>query len=281
MDDDRAVVDPVAVHAAARRRRAPAAGRRDAATIVGDRRLDRVEQGVLQEQVVDRVAGQAQLGEDRHRDAVVVAGARLRRGPSRRWPPGRRSRPAPCRPRPARSRGRRPSRSPRRPVLHAAACPPSQLGDSATSTLLSDADHPTPIHPRAVADDDPEPAVHRGDLHQSSTRPATPDGYRAPDGDAEFRARFRAAGGTSATRVSSALCARPGSPCSLLGPDHTPPARLASRWPSTSSPSERGQDVWYADYAAADRHRGGGTTRARHCRDERHEARRWQPGLSE
>ena len=32
-----------------------------------------LEQGVLQEQVVDRVAGESQLGEDRDGDAVVVA----------------------------------------------------------------------------------------------------------------------------------------------------------------------------------------------------------------
>ena len=42
-----------------------------------DRPLDGVEQGVLHHQVVDRVAGQAQLGEDRDGDALVVAVARL------------------------------------------------------------------------------------------------------------------------------------------------------------------------------------------------------------
>ena len=49
----------------------------DAATISATAVLDAVEQGVLQEQVVDGVAAQAQLGEDRHRHAVVVAGAGL------------------------------------------------------------------------------------------------------------------------------------------------------------------------------------------------------------
>jgi hypothetical protein len=38
----------------------------------GDRRLDRVEQGVLLQQIVDRVAGQAQLGQHQHRDAGRV-----------------------------------------------------------------------------------------------------------------------------------------------------------------------------------------------------------------
>ena len=35
--------------------------------------VDGLEQDVLQEQVVDGVAGQRQLGEERHRDALVVA----------------------------------------------------------------------------------------------------------------------------------------------------------------------------------------------------------------
>ena len=42
-----------------------------------DGRLDALEHGVLQEEVVDGVAAQAQLGEHRHGDAVVVAGAGL------------------------------------------------------------------------------------------------------------------------------------------------------------------------------------------------------------
>ena len=42
-----------------------------------DRVVRSLEQRVLQEQVVDRVAGQAQLGEERHRDAFVVTAAGL------------------------------------------------------------------------------------------------------------------------------------------------------------------------------------------------------------
>ncbi len=44
---------------------------------LGDRGPHGVEQGVLEHQVVDGVAGQRQLGEHRDRDAVVVAGAGL------------------------------------------------------------------------------------------------------------------------------------------------------------------------------------------------------------
>ncbi len=44
---------------------------------VGDRLLDRVEHGLLQQQVVDGVAGQGELGEHRDRDAVVGARACL------------------------------------------------------------------------------------------------------------------------------------------------------------------------------------------------------------
>ena len=123
MDHDRAVVDPVAVHAAGRRRRAPGSRSALASTIVVDRRVHALEQGVLQEQVVDRVAGQAQLGEDRDRDALVVAGRAPRRAPPRRWPPGRRPRPAPCRRRPGRTRARRPSRSPRAQCCRASVAP--------------------------------------------------------------------------------------------------------------------------------------------------------------
>jgi hypothetical protein len=42
-----------------------------------DRRLDRLQQGVLQEQVVDRVAREAQLREHRDRDALLMARAGL------------------------------------------------------------------------------------------------------------------------------------------------------------------------------------------------------------
>ena len=40
---------------------------------IGQRVVDRVEQGVLQQDVVEGVAGQGQFGEDRQPDAVVVA----------------------------------------------------------------------------------------------------------------------------------------------------------------------------------------------------------------
>ncbi len=44
----------------------------------GKRRLGAVKQRILQEQVLDRVAGQAELGEDSHGDAVRGTLARLR-----------------------------------------------------------------------------------------------------------------------------------------------------------------------------------------------------------
>ena len=92
MDDDRAVEHPGAVH----ERRADHEHRQQVGRRgddLGDRVLDRVEQRVLQEQVVDRVAAQAQLGEDRDRDAVVVSRRGPARAPCARWSPGRRSRP--------------------------------------------------------------------------------------------------------------------------------------------------------------------------------------------
>ena len=70
--DDGAVVDPVAVAERQRRRPAPAAGppsRRRSR----QRRLDRVEQRVLQQDVLDRVAGERQLREDDEPDALVGA----------------------------------------------------------------------------------------------------------------------------------------------------------------------------------------------------------------
>ncbi len=76
VDHHRTVVDPVAL--------AQWGSDDEHGTQVGarlddrrDRPVDRLEQRVLQEQVVDRVAGQAQLGEERHRDALVVTAARL------------------------------------------------------------------------------------------------------------------------------------------------------------------------------------------------------------
>ena len=74
--DDRAVVDAVALHerGADDQRGHQVRARGDD---LGDRLLDGGEQCVLEEEVVDGVAGQAELGEDRHRDAVVVAGVGL------------------------------------------------------------------------------------------------------------------------------------------------------------------------------------------------------------
>ena len=75
VDDDRAVVDPVAVA----QRRADDEHRQQLARGGDDglqRGLDAVEHRVLQHEVLDRVARQAQLGEHGHRDAVLVAGAR-------------------------------------------------------------------------------------------------------------------------------------------------------------------------------------------------------------
>ena len=46
---------------------------------LGDSGVDARQQGVLHQQVVDGVPAQRQLGEQRDRDALVVARARLRR----------------------------------------------------------------------------------------------------------------------------------------------------------------------------------------------------------
>ena len=76
VDHDGAVVDPVQ----APQRRADHEHRTQVTARLdqrGDRVLDRVEQGLLEEEVVDGVAGQTELGEDRDGDAVLVAGARL------------------------------------------------------------------------------------------------------------------------------------------------------------------------------------------------------------
>ncbi len=76
VDDDRAVVEP----------RAPLERRPDdddgpqAGGRLGDPSdgvVDRVEEGVLQQEVVDRIPRQPELGEDRERDAVVVQLAHL------------------------------------------------------------------------------------------------------------------------------------------------------------------------------------------------------------
>ena len=67
VDHDRAVVDPVALH----ERRADDEHRQQVGARLddlGERLLHRVEQRVLEEEVVDGVAAQAQLGEHRHRD---------------------------------------------------------------------------------------------------------------------------------------------------------------------------------------------------------------------
>ena len=76
MDDDAAVVDPVALL----QRSAHDDHRTQVGGGLGDPGegvVDRVEQRVLQEQVVDGVAREAQLGEDRERHAVVVEVAQL------------------------------------------------------------------------------------------------------------------------------------------------------------------------------------------------------------
>ncbi len=76
VDDDRGVVDAVAVPQRGADdedgQQVPAALDHGAQ---GD--LDGVQQRVLQQQVLDRVAGQGQLGEHRHGDAVLVAGPAL------------------------------------------------------------------------------------------------------------------------------------------------------------------------------------------------------------
>ena len=76
MDHDRAVEHPGAVL-----ERRPDHDHRQQVGAGGDDLLDpghhRLEQGVLEEQVVDGVAGQRELGEHRHRDAFVVAQPRL------------------------------------------------------------------------------------------------------------------------------------------------------------------------------------------------------------
>ena len=76
MDDDRAVVEPVAVpQRGADDDDGPQLGGR-----LGDGDdgvVDRVEEGVLQQEVVNGIAGEPQLGEERERDAVVVQLAHL------------------------------------------------------------------------------------------------------------------------------------------------------------------------------------------------------------
>ncbi len=104
MDHDRAVVEAVAV---AQRRthhehREELFGCRHQRR---DGRLDRVEHGILHHEIVDRVPGEAQLGEHGHGDGVGVA---LARGGEHRFGValrGRRSRRGSCTPRCARSRG--------------------------------------------------------------------------------------------------------------------------------------------------------------------------------
>ena len=108
--DERAVVDPVAMA----QRRADDEHRQQPGRALDDRGqrvLDAVEDGVLEQQVLDRVAAQGQLGEDGHRRRPP----RRTRAPSaarpRRWPAGRRRRCARCRRRPGRSRAGRASGS--------------------------------------------------------------------------------------------------------------------------------------------------------------------------
>ena len=76
VDHERAVEDAAPVD----QRSADEQDRQQVAALLdqhADRVADGVEEGVLEEQVLDGVAGQAQLGEDRDRDALVVAGAGL------------------------------------------------------------------------------------------------------------------------------------------------------------------------------------------------------------
>ena len=96
LDHDRAVEQPGAVHAAGRPRRSPAAGRPRPRRRWRSRSCDGVEQGVLEEEVLDGVAAQAELGEDRDGHAVVVALARLRQHGRERSRPGRPAPPASC-----------------------------------------------------------------------------------------------------------------------------------------------------------------------------------------
>ena len=75
VDDDGAVVDPVAVA----QRRPDHDQRQQVGRALdhgGERALDVVEHGVLQHEVLERVAGQRQLGEERHDDALLRALAR-------------------------------------------------------------------------------------------------------------------------------------------------------------------------------------------------------------
>ena len=76
LDDDRTVVDPVALHQrGAHDEHGHQVGARG--DDLRDRLLDRGEERVLEEQVVDGVARQPELGEDRHGHTVVVQGVRL------------------------------------------------------------------------------------------------------------------------------------------------------------------------------------------------------------
>ena len=75
MDDHGAVVEPpVAPHRRADQQHGPQLPARRHQ--IADRRLDRVEQGVLQQQVVDSVGGQAQLGKHDQVAGLCVAVAR-------------------------------------------------------------------------------------------------------------------------------------------------------------------------------------------------------------
>ena len=77
MDRDRAIVEPALVAAAARRRQRPGAGSRFPHQPV-DLRLDRIEHRVLEQQIVDRIGRQRQLGKHHQRDAARVAVAQQR-----------------------------------------------------------------------------------------------------------------------------------------------------------------------------------------------------------
>ena len=85
----------------------------DAATTVANRALDGVEQTVLQEDVLDGVSRQRQLGKHRKRDTVVVAVARHPQHGFARWPRGRPTWCGACMRRPGRSRADRQNGRPR------------------------------------------------------------------------------------------------------------------------------------------------------------------------
>ena len=76
MDDHRAVVDPMPVPQRCAQHEHRQQSRRSGHDLA-ERHHDLVEQRVLQQQVLDRVPGEAQLGEHGHGDALLRAPASL------------------------------------------------------------------------------------------------------------------------------------------------------------------------------------------------------------